>query len=409
MRRHLRALLLGNATCWRRKVTLEKGYTDKRSAASGPRVAVIGGSASGFFTASLLARAGCAVDVFERSEQLDPAPRTLIVTSHMRALLGEVGERAVVNQIRKFELFTDGRRAQVPLERPDLIIERSRLIRGLAEQAQSQGAGVSYGNRFLDLQSNGNGLRVQVERAQTARREDVHADVVVGADGALSQVAQSAGWPRQPTVPLVQAIVRAPADMSSDAVRVWFVPDDTPYFYWLIPESPERGALGVIGEQGRDTKKCFDRFIEKKGFEPLEWQGARIPVYKSWVPVKRTVGNSDVYLVGDAAAQVKVSTVGGIVTGFRGAQGVADAILRKGRSELRALRRELSTHWLIRRALHYFRQEDYCRLVDLLNDSTRESLGEINRDESTRLLWNVVRRQPRLALLGLRGLLLGRR
>jgi hypothetical protein len=45
----------------------------------------------------------------------------------------------------------------------------------------------------------------------------------------------------------------------------------------------------------------------------------------------------------------------------------------------------------------------------MLNDSTRESLGEINRDESTRLLWNVVRRQPKLALLGLRGLLLGRR
>ena len=41
---------------------------------------------------------------------------------------------AVVNEIRKFELFTDGRAAQVPLDRPDLIIERSRLIRGLAEE-----------------------------------------------------------------------------------------------------------------------------------------------------------------------------------------------------------------------------------------------------------------------------------
>ena len=156
-------------------------------------------------------------------------------------------------------------------------------------------------------------------------------------------------------------------------------------------------------------KQRFDRFLEKKGFEPLEWQGARIPVYRGWVDVKRTVGNSDVYLVGDAAAQVKVSTVGGIVTGFRGARGVADAILRKGRSELRVLRRELGTHWLVRRALHHFQQEDYCRLVDMLNDSAKESLGEINRDESTRLLWNVVCRQPKLALLGLRGLLLGRR
>jgi hypothetical protein len=83
--------------------------------------------------------------------------------------------------------------------------------------------------------------------------------------------------------------------------------------------------------------------------------------------------------------------------------------LQNGAKELRALRRELSTHWLIRRTLHHFQQEDYSHLVDLLNLSTRESLGEISRDESTRLLWSVFRRQPRLVLLGLRGLLLGKR
>jgi flavin-dependent dehydrogenase len=120
------------------------------------------------------------------------------------------------------------------------------------------------------------------------------------------------------------------------------------------------------------------------------------------------VGNADVFLVGDAAAQVKVSTIGGIVTGFRGARGVADAILRNGRSlELTALRRELDTHWLIRRALHHFQQKDYSQLVDLLNTATRQCLGKVNRDESMRLLWNVFRRQPRLVLLGLRGLLMG--
>jgi len=65
---------------------------------------------------------------------------------------------------------------------------------------------------------------------------------------------------------------------------------------------------------------------------PLEWQGARIPVYRKWVPVRRQLGNGEVYLVGDAAAQVKVSTVGGIVTGFRGALGVAQALLQMARA-----------------------------------------------------------------------------
>jgi digeranylgeranylglycerophospholipid reductase len=383
-------------------------------AASGPggsrnnrEVVVVGGSAAGLYTAACVAQGGRAVRVLESKRTFDPAPRTLIVTDHFRRQVNGAAGASVLNEIRRFELFTDGRSAVVPLKRPDLIIERSRLIRALALEAQQAGAQFDYDTRFLGLSPNARGLHVQVDRA--GRRDEIYAHSVVGADGAASRVARASGWPPVETVPLVQALVKLPKDCPPDTTRVWFIPDDTPYFYWLIPESNERAALGVIGEQGRDTKRCFDRFLEKKGFEPLEWQGARIPVYRRWVSVRRTVGNSDVYLVGDAAAQVKVSTVGGIVTGFRGARGVADAILQKGQTELRALRRELQTHWLVRRTLHHFQQEDYCRLVDLLNDSARESLGEINRDESTRLLWNVIRRQPRLVLLGLRGLLLGRR
>ena len=388
------------------KVILQQEIEKLRGPAR--RVAVIGGSACGFFTAALLARTGCSVEVLERSEDLDPTPRTLIVTSHMRTLLGEVGERAVINEIRKFELFTDGRTAQVPLARPDLIIERSRLIRGLAEQAQSEGAKVSLGNRFLSLESNGSGLRVGVERTRDAHTEELHADVVVGADGALSRVAQTAGWPRQPTVPLLQAIVRIPSDMPSDTVRVWFIPDDTPYFYWLIPESRERAVLGLIGEDGQETRRCLERFLEKRGFTPLGFQGARIPVYDRWTPVERRVGAGRVFLVGDAAGQVKVSTVGGIVTGLRGALGVTEAILNGGESrELRSLRRELDLHLLIRRTIHQFKQADYSRLVDLMNTSTRRSLSQYTRDEAARVLWHITLSQPRLLLLGLRGLLSG--
>ena len=370
-------------------------------------VVVVGGSAAGLYTAANVARGGRQVHVLESKPTLDPATRTLIVTNHFRNQVNGSAGASILNEIRRFELFTDGRSATVSLKQPDLIIERSRLIRSLAEEAQAAGARFEYDTRFLGLLPNGSGLHVDIDRG--GQRDRIHADCVVGADGAVSRVARAAGWPPVETVPLVQAVVKLPKDCPRDTTRVWFVPDDTPYFYWLIPESEKRAALGVIGEHGRDTKRCFDRFLDRKGFEPLEWQGARIPVYRKWVPVQRRVGRSEVFLVGDAAAQVKVSTIGGIVTGFSGAKGVANAILNRGRGELMALRRELGTHWLIRRALHHFQQQDYCDLVDMLNDSTRESLGEINRDESTRLLWTVVRKQPKLLLLGMRGLLLGKR
>jgi flavin-dependent dehydrogenase len=282
------------------------------------------------------------------------------------------------------------------------------LIRGLAEQAQSNGAKVSFGKRFLSLQSNENSLCIKIERTRDAHTEELRADVVVGADGALSRVAQAAGWPRQPTVPLVQAIVSMPANMSPDTVRVWFVPDDTPYFYWLIPESRERAVLGLIGEDGQETRRCLELFMEKRGFTPLGFQGARIPVYHGWTPVERRVGEGRVFLVGDAAGQVKVSTIGGIVTGFRGALGVSEAILNGGESrELRSLRRELNLHLLIRKTIHQFKQADYSRLVDLMNASTRRSLSQYTRDEAASVLWHITKSQPRLLLLGLRGLFSG--
>jgi flavin-dependent dehydrogenase len=376
------------------------------SRAHSQNAAVVGGSAAGLFTASLLARRGVPVRVFERIETLEPAARTLIVTHRMRGILGRAAESSIVNEIRRFELFTDGRAATVALKRPDLIIERRVLIQGLADDAQAAGATLELGRRFHALHANGRGLVLEVERCSDGSREEVHVGTIIGGDGASSCVARAAGWPALETVPLVQAIVRLPKDMPPDTARVWFVPQDTPYFYWLIPESATRGALGLIGETGTETRKLLEQFLEKRKLDPIEFQGARIPVYTGWVPVKRQVGAGSVYLVGDAAAQVKVTTVGGIVTGFRGAIGVAEAILNGGTSrELRTLRRELDLHLLLRRSLHDFQQSDYSRLVDLLNAPAIRSLGEYSRDEAWRILWRICLRQPRLLLLGLRGLL----
>jgi digeranylgeranylglycerophospholipid reductase len=367
--------------------------------------AVVGGSAAGLFTASLLAREGVSVRVFERIETLEPEERTLIVTDRMRRLLGRAAERSVVNEIRRFELFTDGRAATVTLKHPDLIIERRRLIQGLAEEAQRAGASIELGRRFHALHPNARGMVLEVDRCNDGVREEVHADTIIGGDGASSRVAHAAGWAPLETVPLVQAIVRLPNDMPPDTARVWFVPQDTPYFYWLIPESPTRGALGLIGEAGSETRQHLEKFLAKRNLDPISFQAARIPVYKRWVPVHRQVGQGSVYLVGDAAGQVKVTTVGGIVTGFRGALGVAQAILNGSSGELRTLRRELDLHLLLRRSLHDFQQADYSQLVDLLNDPAKQSLAEYSRDEAWKILWRVCLSQPRLVLLGLRGLL----
>ena len=373
-------------------------------------ISVVGGSSAGFFAAYLLAREGLAVEVFEQSPKFEAAERTLIVTRRMKDLLGDAGSASIVNEVRKFELYTDGRAASLNLAHPDLIIERAKLIHSLGEQAQRAGARLHLGRNFRALQPIDGKIALEFRDAATNENEEHIADTVIAADGSPSSVAKSAGWPPMPTAPLIQAIVPLPKDMQPDTVRVWFVPDDTPYFYWLIPESPERGALGLIGEAGSETRQHLETFLEKRQLNPIAFQGARIPIYNGWVPVEKEFDGARVFLVGDAAAQVKVSTVGGIVTGLRGALGVAQRILNRGSSrELRRLRRELDLHLLIRRALHAFHQQDYSQLVDSLNSPAKRSLAQFSRDEALKLLWHVCLNQPRFVLMGLRGLLTGSR
>jgi flavin-dependent dehydrogenase len=172
---------------------LSNSETSARFQRDDPEVVVVGGSAAGLFTAARVARGGRRVRVLESKPQFEPAARTLIVTDHFRHQMGASARESIINEIRRFELFTDGRSAQVALTKPDLIIERSRLIPALAREAEQAGAKLSFDTRFLGIGPNARGLRLEVESG--SRHEELHADSVVGADGAASRVARASGWP----------------------------------------------------------------------------------------------------------------------------------------------------------------------------------------------------------------------
>ncbi len=372
-------------------------------------VSIIGGSTAGLFTASLLAERGLPVRVFEASERIDPPSRTLIVTKHFNDLLGPLARSTVIHEIHQYELFTDGLVARISLRQPDLIAERNQLIKRLAEKAEAQGAQIISGTRFLALKPNGQRLTFTLSCNGDGKSAEESTAVLVGADGTFSKVARAAGFQRHPTVSLIQTVVDLPSDLPSDTTRIWFLPEETPYFFWLIPQSPTQGVLGLIGEDEHNTARSLERFLERKALSPIQFQSARIPEYTKWIPNHRKIGGADVYLVGDAVGHVKVSTVGGVVTGLRAALGTAEAILNGGASrELQSLRRELDRHRLLRKVLNRFTEADYARLLGLLTPSAKRTLGAFTRDETKRLLTGLILKQPKLLLLALRTCLLGR-
>jgi len=369
-------------------------------------VAVVGCSAAGLLAAYELARKGTSVQVFDSAEELTPASRTLIVTSKLKELCFPLQNRAVINEIRGFELFADGKMATIPFVYPDLVIDRSLVIRSLASMAKAEGAEIHMGHKFLRFNgSNGKGLSFSVRKNGNPNEEEMTARVVIGADGATSKVAESAGWPALRLAHLTQAVVNLPKKYASDLTKIWFIPDETPYFFWLIPESRQSGVLGLIGNDQETSRASLEHFLEKKNLKPLEFQEAQVPLWSEWLPVSKKMGDGEVYLVGDAAGHVKVTTVGGVVSGFLGALGVAEVVLNGGDSQrLRVLRLELTIHCWLRKLLHRFSQEDYVRLLGLLNKPAKEVLKRIPRDDAARMVRHLLFRQPRLVLFGLRAL-----
>jgi flavin-dependent dehydrogenase len=361
-------------------------------------IIIIGGSIAGLHTATLLAHGGGKVHLFDANDVNHVQPRTLIATAQLAEALGYFPGEAVVNEVRSIDLHAAGRSVRVPLPKADLIVERAVLISMLAKRARAAGVNIHPGQKFLGFEGNGDGVNVQLRDKTDNRIHEFSTQCLIGADGAFSKVASVAQLNGQPRVPLLQAIVELPAGYDASNVSVWFEPEQTRYFYWLIPENATRAAVGLIADASTGAKQKLERFLHVRGFKAAEIQAAWIPLSQSAHKPWRRISGCDIYLVGDAAGHVKVTTVGGLVTGLWGARAAADSILKQipYATALRPLNRELWLHDRLRRVLNRFHAADYDQLLHAIDASTARLLGRHNRDELTALALKLVFTQPRL-------------
>ena len=369
-------------------------------------VAVIGASSAGLFAAYLLAQEGCRVTLFDQREALGPPLRTLIVTSRLSQVLGFVPHEAVLNHIWEIELLSQNRRTVVKLGVPDLVLERERLIHLLAGKAQGAGVEIELGYSFRGLEENHGGLSLALYERASGRMREVKVRGLVGADGVGSQVARVAGRADHRRAAICQARVPLPPQADDHTVRVWFHKESTPFFCWLIPESRQTGVVGLVCQDQAQARDALEHFLDVHRFEALSFQGAHVALYHPGRQFRIQLQGSEAFLVGDAAGQVKATTVGGVVAGLRGAQAVAGALFRNKRAkELRRLRRELGLHFFIRLLLNSFSNSDYDDLLDMVGGRAKGVLQSYSRDELVEAFFRLLVAQPRLVPLAARSLM----
>ena len=196
---------------------------------------------------------------------------------------------------------------------------------------------------------------------------------------------------REPALTTANTPIVNPSEWDPSVAKVWFDTGETRFFFWLVPEAPNKAVVGLIGDHGLRTRESLKKFLAHHNLEPEAYQAAQVAMYSPRLKPWTRIGRTPVYLVGDAAGQVKVTTVGGTVSGFLGARAAATALLngKSYRTRLLRVRRELNLHWLLRHLLDRLDNRGYDQLASTVTLKVRNFLSRYDRDSMNPVAWRL--------------------
>jgi len=285
-------------------------------------VIIVGSGPSGCRTAQIVANAGYKVLIIEEhSEAGVPTQCTGFVSEK----IGEIPEEIIINKIgtAKFCADSNGSSFEVKAKEPMRLMDRRAFDKFIYGEAVAAGAEFKFNTRFIGYEKTSGGLIVKTSNG------DFESKVLVGADGPNSSVAKAANL-KQPENVLFLVQVRAKGQYDAGTAELWFGSNVAPgNFAWVVPESENVARVGLMTSV--HPRNFFEKFFEKRiGYSLNDENDAisdRLGDTIRYGLIEKSVADN-VLLVGDAAAQVKPYSAGGLVYGQIGARYAGAAIVK---------------------------------------------------------------------------------
>ncbi len=309
-------------------------------------VVVVGGGPSGATAAEDLARSGAKVALLDRAGRIKPCggaiPPRLIADF-------DIPDSQIVARIQTARMISpSGRKVDIPIENGYVgMVDREHFDEFLRGRAKKAGAH-RYSGTYVRLEREGGRTNVIFRDKISGNEQRLGARVVIGADGARSDVARDEvpGGDRIPYVIAYHEIIEAPEPSKAyDPVRCDVIYDGaiSPDFYgWVFPHGAQASVGMGTGRDGVDLKAATAALRAASGLaecRTIRKEGAPIPLK----PLDRWDNGKDVVLAGDAAGVVAPSSGEGIyyaMVGGRVAATAAAAFLKTGRvADLQLARR----------------------------------------------------------------------
>jgi geranylgeranyl reductase family protein len=293
-------------------------------------VAVVGAGPAGSSAAGAAARAGARVVLLDRAAF--PRYKTCgggLIGPSLRNLPGEPPVRA---QITRASFTLGGRRPRTRVSSVPLVATATRLELDswLVSAAASSGAEVRAPCRVLDVEDGSDHATVRTEEG------DLHAGVVIAADGTSSRVARQVGveLARVDLGLEVELDIGVRAEEWEDRIHLDWGPIPGSYA-WVFPKGDSL-TVGVIAARGRpdDTRAYLRAFLTAQGLD-----GQRVIHESGHLTRCRTpsspLGSGGLLLAGDAAGLLEPWTREGISFAVRSGS-LAGAAAAAGRENLQA-------------------------------------------------------------------------
>lgn len=370
-------------------------------------VVVIGGGPVGSTFAAQTASLTTIV-VEEHAQIGTPVQCTGLV--HPRVVEMGQAQDTVLNTINGFRLsFPGGRTMEVRSdETKAVVIDRRLFDRHCAKRAEMEGADILTDREFVSYRREGRRLSLTLNGPEGL--ETITTDLLVGADGYKSRVGEQAGiGPAKEQVRGIQVELDMRMEEQS-MVEILVGRNVAPgFFAWILPcGDVTRVGLGV-SQENEPPVHYLNALLKKRGLEDIrrkETISGIIPIG----PPRRTYAES-VLVVGDAAAQTKPLSGGGLYTGMRAAKWAAitavDAVTEKDLSAKRLsdyddrwradIGRELERGLMIRKVftgLTDKKLDDVGRMLD--REDAKEVLASGDIDYPSKLASPLLKAVPSL-------------
>jgi len=312
-------------------------------------VRIIGGGPIGGYMAYQLAKNNIPIHLHEQGDGNNPERCTGLISTNLDKHI-KIPKRLILNRIKGATISCG--KTTLEIETPETkayVFNRTNLDKHIINKAEQAGAKIHYNSIY----QNNNTRKAKINNQTFPFTK------LIGCDGPYSRVANNNNmWYNRQFWHAIQYKIKL-KNQPTDKVQLHLDKKYGDFFAWIVPETEDIYKIG-LGTTKNNPKQLLQKFINDKAKGSIQsCTAGEIPIWQNIQP-----NNHNIYLIGDAALQVKATTGGGINTGMVACKALLKSFLdsKPYKHELLRLDYNLHIHKTIREQL------------DKLNDKKRETL-----------------------------------